>query len=166
MNDADRLDDYDAVVLVIEREWIESGSVNKMMSLLRPLLVDSSIIQRFAGTVDLVFHGWDDDLRELPEIPEVKQWFRQLTEVFPYWFVFLNRTTYSIPLAINLLLDSEVHVRDVGGEIGYLSDEAQIDGIVEKLLRAQKTLCEKYRLEDCYNKWASEVLECINAFRS
>jgi hypothetical protein len=53
---------------------------------------------RFFGKVDFRIHGYDNDPRELFEIPEVRSFVRLLDEQFPFWFFFLTTETDAIKL--------------------------------------------------------------------
>lgn len=162
--DAD-IADYDQVVFIVERQWIDNGFTNRAEELLARLIKDRRTIESFAGKMDLVFVGWDADPRELPEIPEVSTWFRKLTDIFPYWFVFLNRTTPSIPLAINLLLDHQSKIKDVIGEVGYMYEHDTIDNVIKRLRSAQAALCHYYNIDNSINEqWSREINDCIIAF--
>ena len=58
--------------------------------MLSRVLADRSAVQRYRGRVDLSFHGYSNDPRELYEIHEVRQFCNKLDEAFPYWFYFLS----------------------------------------------------------------------------
>ena len=64
--------------------------MSRTAAALSRVLTDRSAVQRYQGRVDLSFHGYSDDPRELYEIPEVRRFCEKLDEVFPYWFYFLS----------------------------------------------------------------------------
>jgi hypothetical protein len=45
--------------------------------------------KEFFERVDIAFHGYDHDSRELFEIPDVRAHANQLDEQFPFWLFFL-----------------------------------------------------------------------------
>ena len=54
------------------------------------VLADKETIERFRGRVDLAFHGYSNDPRELYEMPEVRRFCAKLDDAFPFWFYFLS----------------------------------------------------------------------------
>ena len=56
-----------------------------------------------------MFHGYDDDPREIEAIPEVREWFSKLFAAWPYWFFFVNRIDQIVPLVLTLLLASSAN---------------------------------------------------------
>jgi hypothetical protein len=53
--------------------------------------VTKSLVRSLKEKVDISIFGYDDDPRELFEIPEVREWVQKLDEAFPYWFYFLSK---------------------------------------------------------------------------
>jgi hypothetical protein len=82
--------DPDFIFLVIGRSQIESGDISEPLSVLRRLL-DRSAAVRFCEHVDIGVHGFDDDSRELYDIPEVRDFIYRLDKEFPYWLYFLTK---------------------------------------------------------------------------
>jgi hypothetical protein len=68
------------------------------------------------GKVELWFMGYDEDLREIWEIPEVRAFLKYLEPVCKYWFFFLRseKPTYGLPIFVYSLCNAE----RVGGESG------------------------------------------------
>ncbi|MYM92339.1 hypothetical protein [Duganella vulcania] len=85
------------VAFPIPKGWITSGDFASAVGILSGMMNNAQSAKLYAGKVLLSFDGWDSDPRPLCEIPEVCSWFRNLDRSFPYWFVFANRTTDTIP---------------------------------------------------------------------
>ncbi len=85
-----------------------------MLTALKSLSSDRSSAMSAEGTVTLVFHGYDDDPRELEAIPEVREWFANLFKAWPYWPFFASRIDQTVPLGLALLLSGAT----VAGEPG------------------------------------------------
>jgi hypothetical protein len=81
----------DFLNVVISREEIETGNLEQSLRTLNQLLLDKETISHFFERVDIGFSGYDDDPRELWDIPEVKQFVQNLDCKFPYWFYFLSK---------------------------------------------------------------------------
>lgn len=71
------------------------------MNVLRQVLVDPEMASKFCEKVDIAFHGYDSDTRELFEIPAVRNFVYELDSEFPYWLYFL--TKYGMGLTCILL---------------------------------------------------------------
>lgn len=71
------------VVRVINRSMIESNDVDAMVAALDAMTIPDgkSLFRR----MDWSISGYDDDSRELFQIPEVVAFLRQLDERWPYW---------------------------------------------------------------------------------
>ena len=71
------------VIVVCDSTEINSGDISTVLTALKSLSSDRSSAMSAEGAVTLVFHGYDNDPRELEAIPEVLKWFAKLFEVWP-----------------------------------------------------------------------------------
>lgn len=79
------------LLLVISREEVESQNTVPALGVLNSLLESPEKALAYKENVDLSFYGYDDDPRELFEIPEVRNFASQLDDKFPFWLFFLSR---------------------------------------------------------------------------
>jgi hypothetical protein len=120
LTDADGLESFtkDAmVVLALTRQEVESGHFASALERLHVLAGSRESAMRYQESLIFIVEGYDDDPRELQEIPEVREFFSKLTGHWPHWLWFLNRQLGSIPLLMSLLCKSEIR-RDSSGVIG------------------------------------------------
>ena len=75
--------------MVVDRTEVEALDVSRTARTLSGVLATRNAVERHRGRVDLAFHGYSTDPRELYEIPEVRQFCAKLDDAFPYWFYFL-----------------------------------------------------------------------------
>ena len=80
----------DRLNVVISREEVASIDTSSTVNTLSRVLVDRETVQRFRGRIEISFDGFDDDAREVYEIPEVRRFCVDLDKLFPYWFYFLS----------------------------------------------------------------------------
>jgi hypothetical protein len=66
------------VFVVCDSAAITAGDISEVLAALKSLSGDRSSAMSAEGAVTLVFHGYDDDPRELEAIPEVREWFAKL----------------------------------------------------------------------------------------
>ncbi|MCY1515563.1 hypothetical protein D9M68_501520 [compost metagenome] len=103
-------DDFeDPIIFGIHREQIETFDLESSLSFLRTLvpLRDPRHVWSYKGALSLVIAGYDEDPRELFEIPEVCRYLHGLDQEWPFWFFFL--TPSSIRL-VGMCLASAVTV--------------------------------------------------------
>ena len=80
----------DFLMLGVSRGEVESGDISGPLSVLQGMLDRESAIQ-YCERVDICVGGYDDDPRELYEIPEVRDFMHKLDAEFPYWLYFLSK---------------------------------------------------------------------------
>jgi hypothetical protein len=102
MTDPDILKDcgVDSLSVVASRQDVEASDVNPTLEVLNRLLQDRETVVRFRGRLDLGFHGYDDDPRELYEIDEVRRFVAELDRKFPFWLYFLNLYNWTLTLIL------------------------------------------------------------------
>ncbi|UVJ44300.1 hypothetical protein NVV94_01405 [Pseudomonas sp. LS1212] len=97
------------IIFVIHREQIEAFDLESSLDFLRTLvpLRDPQYVWSWKGKLTLVISGYDNDTRELFEIPEVCRYLRGIDQAWPFWFFFL--TPSSIKL-VGMCLTSAVPI--------------------------------------------------------
>lgn len=177
MNDADikfatvdslahLLEPQDAPIILLSRREIEAGLIGDALARLMVFSDTPENIRQFEGTMRLVVSGYDDDPRELHQIPEVVRFVRTLTDQWPYWFHFMARDEMGLPIPMMLLVDLEVsHTRE-GQVFVHVNDEdiralmfRLFDGMNHIQQFAGMTGHETIRSTDA-------VMEAVNLFMS
>lgn len=152
------------VIVVCDSAAITAGDISGVWSALKSLSGDRSSAMSAEGAVTLVFHGYDDDPRELEAIPEVREWFAKLFETWPYWSFFASRIDQTVPLVLSLLLSGET----VAGEPGMAGWRFDIDELGPLLLRMfchQNELIEKLEIGENVNvRVTQDFMEAVQAF--
>jgi len=103
------------VILTITRRAIETANLAGMLERLHVLTDSRENVIRYRESIVFQVDGYDDDPRELSEIPEVRNYFRTLTSEWPHWIWFLHRRMGAVPLLFALLCRTSV-LRGPGGE--------------------------------------------------
>lgn len=83
--------DFDSLAVVVSRDDVEKEDVTPTLNVLKRLLENVRIVRHYRNKVDLGFHGYDEDPRELDEIEEVRRFIAMLDACFPYWLYFLTK---------------------------------------------------------------------------
>jgi hypothetical protein len=81
----------DPLVVIVDRAAVERGDTGSALRVLSRLLDSPETIRLYRENVDIAFHGYDHDRRELFEIPEVRNFVAALDAAFPYWLYFFTR---------------------------------------------------------------------------
>lgn len=81
----------DPIAVIISRAEVEAGDIEHVLSTLRRFTLTPETARASFERVDIAFHGFDQDTRELYEIPEVRSFVYQLDEQFPFWLFFLSK---------------------------------------------------------------------------
>lgn len=83
------LEDTNYVLYSVDRSLVELLDVELAHAFFDRLRSSEALARRMQGRIDLCFAGYDDDPRELWEIPEVRAWFRLADPLIRDWFFFL-----------------------------------------------------------------------------
>ena len=81
----------DHIVVLVSRAEIEAIDILPALGTLRRLTEAPETAREFFERVDIAFHGYDDDTRELSEIIEVRNFVFRLDDQFPFWLFFLSK---------------------------------------------------------------------------
>ena len=92
------------VVLLISRSEVEAGDIASVLFRLEVFVANREDAWRYRGQMALVVDGYNDDPRELVDIPEVRSLLQQLEAGWPYWAHFLNQVDDSIKLMLSCVL--------------------------------------------------------------
>ena len=74
------LKESERLVFIIDKSDVEKNSYKEIIAGLDRIQVNHEIMENLQGRVDILIHGYNDDPRELPEIPEVKKWAQKIFE--------------------------------------------------------------------------------------
>jgi len=129
------------VILDIEKPDIECGRYAHVLASLMELSDTERNVRRFADRVMFMVSGYNEDARELGQIPEVAAYFRALTKEWPYWPHFILKLPDCSGLLVTLLTDAKPTIKD--GIAFWEIDPSAIDALARHLLGATEGL---YRL--------------------
>ena len=94
------------VVLLISRREVEAGDLASVLSRLKVFLATREDAWRYRGQMTLVVDGYNNDPRELVDIPEVRTLLRGLESSWPQWAYFFNPVDDSIKLLLSCVAGS------------------------------------------------------------
>jgi len=156
-------DDVSYVVLYITRREVEAARVGDIVDRLMNLSDRADYTQRFKHSLVLMFDGYDDDPRELTDIPEVTSLFRAVDAQWPFWLHFLSYEADSLQLATKMLLDLGSHQAD-DGRVMHTFDQSQLSQVIVSMIKAMNLLHQQHALSVQESKSISDkALEALNA---
>jgi hypothetical protein len=145
----------DTLTYFASREQVESRDISDALQFFVRLL-EPETAKRFKSWVLFGISGYDEDPRELYEIPDVRLWMRELDDLFPYWFYFLSKHSSTMEFVTFSLCDYMETPR--GAEI-------KPDSLADFLTRhfgAMNELCEKLgEPEEEIEKLSKEIEVCF-----
>lgn len=112
ISDGSRIDqdiaDGDFLVMTFSRREVQSGLIGDALDRLMSISDRPDFVRQFADRMTFIFEGYDEDAREIYQIPECIKFFRELNVRWPYWFHFLEKTKLTYGLLFQMLCDVEV----------------------------------------------------------
>jgi len=82
----------DADPVVVVGNEVESRDISSVVEVLNSCLSSAERALSFFEKLDVAFHGYNDDTREVFEIPEIREYVSLLDQKFPYWLFFLTKS--------------------------------------------------------------------------
>lgn len=96
------------VILQIYREGIESQNLARVLTCLHTLTDSCEKVLRFQEALVFMVAKYDEDSREIQEIPEIRLYFSRLVAEWPHFFWYLVRGFGNIALLMALLCEIKV----------------------------------------------------------
>lgn len=145
------------VILVFSRRQVEERDLSEPLEFLRRLTASREVALEFSGRISLVVDGYNDDPRELFEIPEVRSFLQRLDLEWPHWFFFLSQADPSIQCLESCLADT---IEIAPGVVSI--DVDQMEGNLARHFTAMHRLREQLGLpEDTCEEIAEGVISLI-----
>ena len=158
-----KLEEAGLLLIIIGRDDIEKRNTKDFIKLFKRLEVNKKLIQSMRNKVNFLVHGYEDDLREVYQIPEVRIWMKEILEKIDSWGYFLNMEDELSGLFILHLCTREINVLGKYGEkykIDFSPEELEktLDVIFLKL----NLFCELHKISEIINREQSlKIVECL-----
>ena len=97
----------DLICYQFSRDLVEAGDAKDFLSRFGKFRVPvGKQLQGMINSLALMIEGYDDDPREIYAIPEVRTFYQQLWQRWPYWLFFCNLDTENLMMMVMCCLDS------------------------------------------------------------
>ena len=124
---------------------------------LNPLLEDRDFAWRFRRQMILTIDGYDADPRELVDIPEVREFLREIDQQWPFWVHFFNHVDDTIVLYVSCVCGSNYP----GGGAAEI-DPAKLGAVLERGFLAINGIFETHGFPESENEEISRgMLEVL-----
>ena len=134
--------------------------LSNMNELIRVFTSDREKLLSVRNTWDVFFMGYDDDPREIPDIPEVVDWIEQSVEAGIPWFYFMSPKSPSSGLLTFMICCGAGH--DPKRPERYIFDRDKILPFIKKNLDNLATFAEEHNIPDDISCAATdEIMEFI-----
>jgi hypothetical protein len=95
----------DPVILLISRGAVDTCDVERVFKhSIRFLMASREDVILYRQQVSIVFEGWDEDPRELVDVPEVRSFVKRMAARWPEWAYFFNQQDAIIHLWLSCLV--------------------------------------------------------------
>lgn len=134
------------IVLSLLRQDIEAGNINRAYGVLAELTANADRAIQHRGSLAFMFQGYDCDSREIYSIPEVRDFFNNLANAWPYWAWFMEPEPEMpfLSLLMSLLTPGKTVVD--GKRLGWSTKPGNIALTLEDLLTSVDELGSKLNL--------------------
>ena len=97
----------DLILYQFSRDRVEAGDAKDFLSRFGDgALPTGKKLEGMMNSVALMIDGYNHDPREIYAIPEVRTFYQQLWEVWPYWLYFCNLDTENLMMMVMCCLES------------------------------------------------------------
>jgi hypothetical protein len=136
----------DLIYLVISRSDVESSNFDRVLAKLEPMRSSPESAMANRGRLSISMDGYNQDPRELVEIPEARAYLRELDSRFPYGFWFFSKTDETLTIFLSAScrtasLGPEVFEVDIQAVQRYLTQHfVSVNAMVDELGLAEEEL--------------------------
>jgi hypothetical protein len=97
----------DLILYQFSRDGVEAGDAKDFLSRFGDsALPTGKKLEAMMNSVALMIDGYNHDHREIYAIPEVRAFYKQLWEVWPYWLYFCNLDSENLMMMVMCCLES------------------------------------------------------------
>lgn len=148
------------LVVVITRKEIGSGNVSSALERLHVLTDSAENVNLYRESVLFQFDGYQNDPRELCEIPEVRAYFHTLAQAWPHFLWFTHRGAGAIALLLSLLCQVRVIRSPETGFGTEFTDTDEIKLVLLDFFNRGMALFSTYQIPSRFvNETVSSALE-------
>ncbi len=142
--------DADVIFYQFSRAKVERGDFRHFLTLYAlDKLPTGRRLRQMMDSMVFVIEGWDDDPREIHDIPEIRRFYRAFHEAWPYWLYFCNLDTDILRAMVMCCMDAIASLKvDGQSQVGVECDPAQLLRFVQAGFPHMNRLCERGKMSE------------------
>ena len=144
----------DTCMVPIPKMDVLMEDFTNIKTLIDNITSDRGQLLQMRNSWEIFFMGYDDDPREIPDIPEVVNWIEQSVEVGIPWFYFMKATQDSLGLVTFMICCGSDHDSDHPGRYNFERD--RILAFIKKNLDNLADFVEQYDIPDEVGRAATD----------
>jgi hypothetical protein len=158
-----KIANHDIFFIQVQRFEIESFNVRPFARAFERLAASVDVRRAAMSKVDFLIDGYNDDPRELAEIPDVVRWIRHATETVKclLYFLYLGPSCQGIVQ----IMSAHCVMRRVEGGLGVQS-LGDLPALTEKLYSWLNDFTERHDLEAANRPLSESFDACLGTFLS
>ena len=155
--------DHDLFVIQVQRLEIESFNVRPFARVFERLAASDDVRRAAMSKIDFLIDGYNDDERELAEIPEVIRWLKQATQTVKYFLYFLHLGPSPLGQGIGQIMAAHCLLRRVEGGLTVEVPE-NLFQLTNDLYGWLNEFTERFRLEAVNRPLSERFAGCLEGF--
>lgn len=149
----DLLSDADTFRVAIQKDDIESMTFTGIDNFFDSLASTTSMLLKARSTIDIFFPDYDDDSREIFQVPEIQAWLRRSVSRGTPWFYFLDHRYKNAGLSLLLhVFCTSVDVQPETGGYWVIGDSRGVADLVDSSFVALNDFTERHHLDQAINE--------------
>lgn len=140
----------------IDRQDVEDKNISNTLAFLNDLISSREVCMGMKERVEFSLHGYDDDAREIYEIPEVIEFLKALDKAWPYWMLFQHPEFRWLQVMAVCLCKP---TRTTDGRVEF--EPELMPELVAKWFHSLNEICHKYAISLKVSKRVSATAQSI-----
>ncbi len=147
----------DEILYAISRDDVENTNLNDTLNFLSHIVSCREAVLSYASKIEFSIGGYEQDSRELFQIPEVLHFLKIVDEEFPYWLAFQSDKGKWLKALLFVLCYEANGCKSTRVEL----NKEGIIRVSQRWFNGLNELCHKFLLGETFNRRASEKLSKI-----
>jgi hypothetical protein len=153
------LDESDFGMYLVHKDDVLSCDFSGVRDCMDRLSRNKTALLRNRGTLEVLIAGYDDDPREVCEIPEIRRWYSESVKAGIPWFYFIGKNVNGMGISTLLFscCDMEIKPNEDGMRVVRLLDIDQVDEWLTQNFENLNRFCDERDVSEEVNKEMSEI---------
>jgi hypothetical protein len=140
----------DLIFYQFSRSKVERGDFSHFLSLYAPdKLPFGKRLREMMNVIMFGIEGYDDDLREIHSIPEIRSFDAAFHDAWPYWIYFCNLETEALQMMVMCCLPSIVAMKvDGRPNVAVNYDRLELLQFLSKDFMPMNEMCDRAKMSE------------------